>query len=57
MERWFSVEAKAFYFTAKEGSTDLRLEERRKDFVGVIRVGRRVQFGWWLRWKRLFNLR
>jgi hypothetical protein len=39
MERRFSVEAKAFCFTAKEGSTDLRLEERRKGFVGVIRVG------------------
>jgi hypothetical protein len=39
MEMWFSVEAKAFCFTAKEGSTDLRLEERRKGFVGFIRVG------------------
>jgi hypothetical protein len=39
MERQFSVEAKAFCFTAKEGSFDLRLEERRKGFVGVIRVG------------------
>jgi hypothetical protein len=39
MEMRFSVEAKAFCFTVKEGSTDLRLEERRKGFVGVIRVG------------------
>ena len=39
MERWFSVEAKAFCFTAKEGSNDLWLEERRKGFVWVIRVG------------------
>jgi hypothetical protein len=39
MERWFSVKAKAFCFTAKEGSTDLRLKERRKGFVKVIRVG------------------
>ena len=39
MERQFSVEAKAFCFSAKEGSKDLRLEERQKDFVGVIRVG------------------
>jgi hypothetical protein len=39
MERRFSVEAKAFCFMAKEGSTELRLEERRKGFVGVIRVG------------------
>jgi hypothetical protein len=39
MEMRFSVEAKAFCFMVKEGSTDLRLEERRKGFVGVIRVG------------------
>jgi hypothetical protein len=39
MERWFLVKAKAFCFTAKEGSTNLRLEERRKGFLGVIRVG------------------
>ena len=39
MERQFSVEAKAFCFTAKERSTVFRLEERRKGFVGVIRVG------------------
>jgi hypothetical protein len=30
---------KAFCFTAKEGSTELQLEERRKGFIGVIRVG------------------
>jgi hypothetical protein len=39
MERRFSVEAKAFCFTVKEGSANLRLEERRKGFVGVIRMG------------------
>ena len=39
MERRFSVEAKAFYVTVKEVSTELRLEERRRGFVGVIRVG------------------
>jgi hypothetical protein len=39
MERGFSVEAKAFCFTAKDGSTYLSLEERRKGFVKVIRVG------------------
>jgi hypothetical protein len=46
MERQFSVEAKAFCFTAKEGSIELRLEERRKGFVGVIRVG--LQGAFWL---------
>ena len=30
MERRFSIEAKSFCFSAKEGSLDLRLEERRK---------------------------
>ena len=41
MERQFSVEAKAkaFCFTVKEGSSDFRLEERMKGFVGVLRVG------------------
>ena len=39
MERRFSVEVKAFCFMAKEGSSDLQLEERRKGFVGVLRVG------------------
>ena len=36
MERRFFVKAKALCFTAKEGSSDLQLEERRKGFVGVI---------------------
>ena len=39
MERRFSVEAKAFCFMAKKGSTELWLVERRKGFVGVIRMG------------------
>ena len=36
MERRFSIEAKSFCFSAKEGSPDLRLEERRKGFIGFI---------------------
>ena len=36
MERQFSIEAKAFCFSIKEGFSDLRLEERRKNFVGFI---------------------
>jgi hypothetical protein len=36
MERWFSIEAKSFCFSIKEGFSDLRLEERRKKFVGFI---------------------
>ena len=39
MERQFSIKAKAFCFTMKEGSSNLQLEERRKDFTGVILVG------------------
>ena len=46
MERHFSVEAKALCFTAKEGSYDLRLKERREGFVGVIIVG--LQSSFWL---------
>jgi hypothetical protein len=38
MERRFSVEAKSFCLSAKEGCPDLRLEEKRKGFVGVIFV-------------------
>jgi hypothetical protein len=36
MERRFSIEAKSFCFSIKEGFSDLRLEERRKKFVGFI---------------------
>jgi hypothetical protein len=36
MERRFSIEAKVFYFSAKEGSPVLRLEERRKKFLRFI---------------------
>lgn len=39
IERRFFVEGKAFSFTAKEGFSDFRLEERGKGFVGVIFVG------------------
>jgi hypothetical protein len=46
MERRFLVEAKAFCFTAKEGSTELRLEERRKGFIGSLEWVCRVRFGW-----------
>lgn len=46
MERRFSVEAKAFCFIAKEGSSDLWLEERRKGFIGVIIVD--LQSSVWL---------
>jgi hypothetical protein len=46
VECCFSVEAKAFCFTMKEGSSNLWLEERRKGFVGVIIVG--LQSSVWL---------
>jgi hypothetical protein len=36
MERRFSIEAKSFCFSSKEGFSYLRLEERRKNFVGFI---------------------
>ena len=36
MEWRFSIEAKVFYFSVKEGSTVLRLEERRKQILGFI---------------------
>jgi hypothetical protein len=36
MERRFVVEAKSFFFSAKKGSTVLRLEEKRKGFGGFI---------------------
>jgi hypothetical protein len=36
MERSFSVEAKSFRLSAKIGCPNLRLEERRKGFVGYI---------------------
>jgi hypothetical protein len=38
MERLFSIEAKSFRFSSKEGSSLFRLEERRKKFVGFILV-------------------
>jgi hypothetical protein len=38
MERLFSIEAKSFRFSFKERSSLLRLEERRKKFVGYIYV-------------------
>jgi hypothetical protein len=38
MERRFSIEAKSFCFSTKDGSSMFRLEERRKKFVGYIFV-------------------
>jgi hypothetical protein len=38
MERKFSIEAKLFRFSIKEGSSLFRLEERRKKFIGYIFV-------------------
>ena len=38
MERRFFVEAKSFCFLAKDRCSDLRLEERRRGFVGFIFV-------------------
>ena len=36
MERWLSIEAKAFCFSSKEGFSNFRMEERKKNFVGYI---------------------
>jgi hypothetical protein len=38
MERRFYIEAKSFRFSTKDGSSLIRLEERRKKFVGYIFV-------------------
>jgi hypothetical protein len=46
MERRFSIEAKSFCFSSKEGSSLFRLEERRKKFVGYIFVS--TQCSSWL---------
>jgi len=39
MERRFSVEAKALYFSVKADVSEIRLEERRKEFSGFIFLG------------------
>jgi hypothetical protein len=39
MERWFSVEAKTFSFSANTGKSILHLEEKRKGFGGFISLG------------------
>ena len=39
MECHFSMEGKAFSFLTKAGKLELRLEERRKGFVGFIVLG------------------
>jgi hypothetical protein len=47
MERRFVVEAKDFFFWAKFCLSKLRLEEKRKSFLGVVVLG--VPLGWWPR--------
>jgi len=39
MERQFSVEARAFYFSVKTEVSEICLEERRKGFCGYIFLG------------------
>ena len=46
MERSFSFDAKTFYLSAKDGCPNLRLEERRKGFVGYIFTS--IQCSSWL---------
>ena len=46
MERSFVFEAKTFCLSAKDGCPKLRLEERRKGFVGYIFAS--IQFSLWL---------
>jgi hypothetical protein len=46
MERSFSFEAKTFYLSAKVGCPNLRLEERRKGFLGYIFAS--IQCSSWL---------
>ena len=46
MELCFSIEAKDFCFLAKEGSFVIRLEERRRKFVGFIFAS--IQCSSWL---------
>ena len=46
MEQRFSIEAIAFCFSSKEGFSDFRLEERRKNFVKYIYAS--TQYFFWL---------
>jgi hypothetical protein len=46
MERWFSVQAKAFSFSVVFGKPVLQLEERCKGFRGFIMLG--VKASVWL---------
>jgi hypothetical protein len=39
LERCFSMEVKTFLFSMEEGKYVLRMEERRKGFLGVVRLG------------------
>jgi hypothetical protein len=39
LERRFFMEAKTFLFSVEEGKHVLRLEERRKGFLGVLHLG------------------
>jgi hypothetical protein len=46
MEQRFSIEAKSFCFSSKEGFSNFCLEERRKNFVGYIFASTQCSF--WL---------
>jgi hypothetical protein len=39
MERWCCVEAKSFVFMVVEGASVVRLEERRRNFSGLVLLG------------------
>jgi hypothetical protein len=45
MERWCCVEAKMFVFTVVEGASVVRLEERRRNFSGLVLLGAQ-SVGW-----------
>jgi hypothetical protein len=45
MERWCWVEAKSFVFTVVEGASVVRLEERRRNFLGLVLLGAQ-SVGW-----------
>jgi hypothetical protein len=45
MERWCWVEAKSFVFTMVEGASLVRLEERRRNFSGLVLLGAQ-SVGW-----------
>jgi hypothetical protein len=39
LERRFFMDAKTFLLSVEEGKSILRMEERRKGFFGVVRIG------------------